>query len=231
MRIPVPAALLVEHPAVPVPRVYGAATISIPVGELVSAEVLSRKERFSAALQLTAATSLLGEFDLWPGRTAIRDATFNRTPSGIRARLAHYPVKMSRVYSRLGGGEGAAVATRDAVVESISDAVGLPPSSIDDVRGEPGFFLEAAIARQLRELKQPLDRFTARALWAFRWDGLPLPEQGTTNYWSVPIAGLARRLGGSLWAAIRQVEATPGFGQSGRTAIFRQCRLLTVLAL
>ena len=204
MRIPVPAALLVEHPAVPVPTVDGAATESSPTGDAVSQSSLTRKERFSAALQLTAAASLLTEFDLWPGRAAIRAARFRRTPSGLQASLARFPVPMSRVYSLLGGGEGAAAATRAAVLEAISDAVGLASASIDHVKGEPGFFLEAAIARQLRELKQPLDACTARALWAFRWDGLPPPEHGETNYWRVPVPRLARRLGGSLWASIRR---------------------------
>ena len=204
MRIPVPAALLVEHPAVPVPTVDGSASESLPKGDAVSASSLSRRERFSAALQLTAATSLLAEFDLWPGRTAIRAARFTRTPSGLWVSLARFPVPMSHVYSRLGGGEGAAATTRAAVLETISDTVGLPLAAIDHLKGEPGFFLEAAIARQLRELKQPLDACTARALWAFRWDGLPPPEQGATNYWRVPIPGLARRLGGSLWASVRR---------------------------
>ena len=204
MRIPLPAALLVEHPAVPVPTVDGAATESRPTGDAVSASSLSRRERFSAALQLTAAASLLAEFDLWPGRKAIRAARFRRTPSGLWASLARFPVPMSRVYSRLGGGEGAAATTRAAVLEAISDAVGLAPASIDHLKGEPGFFLEAAMARQLRELKQPLDACTARALWALRWDGLPTPEEGATNYWRVPLPRLARRLGGSLWASIRR---------------------------
>ena len=204
MRIPVPAALLVEHPAVPVPTVDGSATESPPRGNPVPASSLSRRERFSAALQLTAAASLLAEFDLWPGRTAIRAAHFIRSPSGLKASLSRFPVPMSRVYSRLGGGEGAAATTRAAVLEAISDAVGLSKASIDSVKGEPGFFLETAIARQLRELKQPLDACTARALWAFRWDGLPAPEHGVANYWRVPIPRLARRLGGSLWAGIRR---------------------------
>jgi transcriptional regulator with AAA-type ATPase domain/tetratricopeptide (TPR) repeat protein len=200
----VPAALLVEHPAVPVPRVDGTASESPPTGDIVSASSLSRRERYSAALQLTAAASLLAEFDLWPGQAAIKAAHFVRTPSGLQVSLARFPLPMSRVYSRLGGGEGAAATTRTAVLGAISEAVGLAPASIDHLKGEPGFFLEAAIARQLRELKQPLDPCTARALWAFRWDGLPTPEEGATNYWRVPLPRLARRLGGSLWAAIRR---------------------------
>ena len=125
-----PAALLVEHPAVPVPTVDGSASESLPKGDAVSASSLSRRERFSAALQLTAATSLLAEFDLWPGRTAIRAARFTRTPSGLWVSLARFPVPMSRVYSRLGGGEGAAATTRAAVLEAISDTVGLPLAAI-----------------------------------------------------------------------------------------------------
>jgi transcriptional regulator with AAA-type ATPase domain len=111
---------------------------------------------------------------------------------------------MSRVFGLLGGGEGAAATTRAAVIAAISEAVGLSPTSIDHVKGEPGFFLERAIARQLRELKRPLDECTARSLWAFRWDSLPVPEEGATHYWEVPIEGLARRLGGALWAALHR---------------------------
>ena len=204
MRIPDPAALLVEHPAVPVPTVDGTVSESPPTGNEISVSSLSRKERFSAALQLTAAASLLAEFDLWPGRAAIRGARFIRTPSGLWASLARFPVPMSRVYSRLGGGERAAATTRAAVLETISEAVGLPLPTIDHLKGEPGFFMEAAISRQLRELKQPLDERTARALWAFRWDELSPPEHGATSYWRVPYYRLARRLGGALWANVQR---------------------------
>jgi transcriptional regulator with AAA-type ATPase domain len=196
--------MLVEHPAVPVPRIDGTARESPPVGDPVAAGSLSRREKFSSALQLTAAASLLAEFDLWPGRAAIRDARFVRTPSGVHVTLARFPIAMSRVFARLGGGEGAAATTRAAVLAAISEAVGLSPASIDHAKGEPGFFLERAIARQLRELKRPLDACTARALWAFRWDGLPAPEEGATNYWNAPIPGLACRLGGALWATVRR---------------------------
>ena len=175
MRIPAPAALLVEHPAVPVPRVDGRARESVPGGKLVPSRALSRRERFNAALQLTAAAALLAEFDLWPGLAAIRSSVFTRSSSGIQACLGRFPFTMSRVFARLGGGEGAAIKTRDAAIEGISEVVGLPRALIDVGKGEPGYFLEGAISRQLRELKRPLDRSTARALWAFRWDGLPTP--------------------------------------------------------
>ncbi len=208
MRIPTPAALLVEHPAVPVPGVDGGAVETQPVGQPVAAASLTRRERFSAALQLTAAASLLAEFDLWPGTAAVRDAVFVRTPGGLQASFGRFPLTMSRVYARLGGGERAAVTTRAAIVKAIARAVGLPVGSIDAGPGEPGFYLEGAIARQLRELKRPLDHATARALWAFRWDGLPVPDEGATDYWRVPIPGLGRRLGGALWASIRRRSGT-----------------------
>jgi transcriptional regulator with AAA-type ATPase domain len=204
LRIPAPAALLVEHPAVPVPRIDGGAKESVPGGTLVPSRSLSRRERFNAALQLTAAVSLLAEFDLWPGMAAIRNSVFVRSSSGIQACLGRFPVTMSRVFARLGGGEAAAAKTRAAAIESISEVVGLPRVSIDVGKGEPGYFLEGAISRQLRELKRPLDRSTARALWAFRWDGLPTPDVGGTDYWTVPVPDLARRLGGALWAEIRR---------------------------
>jgi transcriptional regulator with AAA-type ATPase domain len=202
LRIPTPAAMLVEHPAVPIPRIVEGPYESDIEGDRVTARVLSRKHRLGAALQLTAAASLLAEFDLWPGKAAIRDARFVRTPEGVSVQLARYPVPMSRVFSRLGGGEAAAVATRTALISAISEAVNLPVASIDASKGEPGFFLEAALSRQLRDLKRPLDRSVARALWAFRWDGLPIPTAGAIDYWQVPSPELARRLAGGLWAEI-----------------------------
>ena len=215
MRIPTPAALLVDHPTVPVPRIDGAAIEAAPEGEVVAATSLSRRERFSSAVQLTAAASLLAEFDLWPGTAAIRGALFVRTATGVKARLARFPMAMSRVFARLGGGEGSAATTRAALVTAISEAVGLPPTSIDAGKSEPGFFLEGAIARQLRELKRPLDQCTARALWAFRWDGLPAPEVGATDYWRVPNRDLARRMGGALWANIHRQRGTAWLWAAG----------------
>jgi transcriptional regulator with AAA-type ATPase domain len=194
--------MLLDHSAVPVPKVDHSVTDQIASGETIADATLSRRERRSLALQLTATTSLMAEFDLWPGRVAIRNARLVRDSTGVRAIFGGFPIPMSRVFSRLGGGERAAAATRSAVLEAISRTVDLPISSIDDAKGEPGFFLERSIARQLRELKTPLDNNTARALWAFRWDGLPDPEDGATSFWSVRIPEIACRLGGALWASI-----------------------------
>jgi DNA-binding NtrC family response regulator len=201
---PEPAALLVEHPAVPVPGIVGETLVPVANGDRVEATSLSKTEKSSVALQLTAAASLLAEFDLWAGRSAIRDARFVRTEFGVRTTLARFPVPMSRVFALLGGGEPAAATTRSAVLEGISEAVGLSLKTIDHAKGEPGFFLERAIARQVEALKQPLDLCTARALWAFRWDALPLPEDGATDFWEVPSVDLAQRLGAALWAALRR---------------------------
>ncbi len=204
MRVPAPAALLVEHPAVPVPEIDGSAKVPLLEDGTVAAPSLSRRDRFSAALQLTAAAALLAEFDLWPGTAAVRNAAFVRASSGVQACLGGFPMPMSIVFKRLGGGEGAAATIRKALLEAVSEAVDLPVTAIDLGTAEPGFFLEGAISRQLRELKKPLDHVTARSLWAFRWDGLPIPEDGGTTYWRVPIAALGRRFGGAMWAALRR---------------------------
>jgi DNA-binding NtrC family response regulator len=215
VRVPNPAALLVEHPAVPVPGIGRAIVTSRPAGDLVTAGSLSRSDRFRMALQLTAAAAVLGEFDLWPGRASIRNALFVRTSSGLQAQMAHFPMPMSRVFSRLGGGEAAALMTRDAVIAAVAEVVGLPSSAIDTRSGAPGFFLEGAIMRQLRELKKPLDTCTARALWAFRWDGLPVPAEGETSYWRVPEHDLARRMAVALWATVRRSGGEAWLSDSG----------------
>ena len=204
MRLPAPSAMLVEHPAVPVPKIMGTAVESKPEGPRISSASLSHRDRYRIALQLTSAASLLAEFDLWPGRRAVRDAVIVRMRDGLQACLGRFPLPMSEVFGRLGGGEGAAETTRLAMLEEISDASALPLESIDAEKGEPGFFLEGAIARQLRELERPLDPQTSRALWALRWDVLPHPDTGVASYWNVPISDLARRLAAALWASIRR---------------------------
>jgi len=204
MRLPTPAALLVDHPAVPVPVVRGASVEISMAGDPVAMASLSRRDRFRLAVQLTAAASILAEFDLWPGRAAVRRARAVRTEDGLQAILPRFPVSLSRVSARLGGGEAAAETTRTAVLLGIAEAVGLPEEMIGAGRDEPGFFLEAAVSRQLRELPRPLDLATARNLWAIRWDLPPFPEEGEASYWSVPILDLAQRFAAALWSGIRR---------------------------
>jgi len=219
MKLPSPSAMLVEHPAVPVPKVDGGSREGAVDGKEVSVDSLSRPERYHVAVQLTAAASLLSEFDLWPGRRAIREVRITRTPRGLRATFGRFPVPLSPVSRRLGGGEAAAQATRNAVLVAISEAVALPVAAIEVESDEPGFFLERAVIRQLRELPRPLDPVTARALWALRWDPLPPPEAGATNYWHVPNHATAKRLAGALWSSLRRrgIRAwlRPGGGEGG----------------
>jgi len=219
VKLPTPSAMLVEHPAVPVPMVDERAREDPGDGIQVAVDSLSRPERYHVAVQLTAAASLLSEFDLWPGRRAIREVRVTRTRRGIRAAFARFPVPLSPVFRRLGGGEVAAEAARNAVLFAISEAVGLPIAAIEVERDEPGFFLERAVIRQLREVPRPLDPTTARALWAMRWDPLPPPEVGATNYWHVPNPETAIRLAASLWSSLRRrgIRAwlRPGGGAGG----------------
>ena len=227
MKLPSPSAMLVEHPAVPVPMVDGGTRENAVDGTEVSVDSLSRADRYHVAVQLTAAASLLSEFDLWPGRRAIREVRITRTRTGHRAIFGRFPVPLSPVFRRLGGGEAAAEAARNAVLVAISEAVALPVAAIEVESDEPGFFLERAVIRQLRELSRPLDPITARALWAFRWDPLPPPEAGATNYWHVPSSETAKRLAASLWSSLRRrgIRAwlrsgdseggVPDLGQSG----------------
>ena len=204
MRLPLPAALLIDHPAVPIPVVAGSSIAPPDVQEATPVGALARRDRLRAACQLTAAASLLAEFDLWPGKAALRGARAIRTPAGIQALLPRFPVSLSRVYAGLGGGESAAEATCSAVVSAVSEAVGLPIEVTGVGSNEPSFFLEGAITRQLRELPKPLDPVTARSLWAFRWEPPPVPEAGEVYYWAVRDLDLAQRFAGSLWARARR---------------------------
>jgi DNA-binding NtrC family response regulator len=204
VKLPAPSAMLIEHPAVPVPMVDGSAREGVASGDEVAVESLSRPDRYQVAVQLTAAASLLAEFDLWPGRRAFREVRVTRARGGLHATLGRFPLPLSSVYRRLGGGEAAAETSRGAVLAAISNAVALPVAEIDVKSDEPGFFLERAVMRQLREVGRPLAPTTARALWALRWDLLPQPDAGATSYWRVPSAETANRLAASLWSSLRR---------------------------
>ena len=202
MKLPAPSAMLIEHPAVPVPTVDGRVRENLAPGDEVAVESLSRPDRYQVAVQLTAAASLLAEFDLWPGRRAFREFRVIRARGGLQATLGRFPLPLSPVYRRLGGGEAAAETSRAAVLAAISNAVALPVAEIDVGSDEPGFFLERAVMRQLQELSRPLAPVTARALWALRWDLLPQPDPGATSYWRVLSADTANRLAASLWSSL-----------------------------
>ena len=206
MRIPHPAALLVEHPTLPEPEIAGA--VREGAGELssaVRAASLPKRERYRAAVQLTAAVALLAEFDLWLPRAAFTGIRLFRTPDGIRPVLARYPLPLSPLVDRLGGGEAANEAAWSAVLGRIGAAVGLSASELEVERPGPGLSsFDALIARQLRELPQPLDHETARSLWALRWNPLPPPAEGLIALWRVPVPAAARRLAAALWCELRR---------------------------
>ena len=206
MRIPHPGALLVEHPTLPEPEIAGA--VREGAGELssaVRAASLPKRERYRAAARMTAAAALLAEFDLWLPRSALSGDCLFRTPDGIRPVFARYPLPLSPLVDRLGGGEAATEAAWSAVMRRIGEAVGLSASELEVERPGPGLSsFDALIARQLRELRQPLDHETARTLWALRWNPLPPPEEGLIALWRVPLPTAARRLGAALWCELRR---------------------------
>ncbi len=206
MRIPHPAALLVEHPTLPDPEIAGA--VREEMGEPAAAvrpASLPKRERYRAAARLTAAAALLAEFDLWLPRSAFSGDRLFRSSDGIRPVLARYPLPLSQLVDRLGGGEAATEAAWSTVLGRIAEAVGLSASELEVERPGPGLSsFDALIARQLRELPRPLDHETARALWALRWNPLPPPEEGLIALWRVPVPAAARRLAAALWCEVRR---------------------------
>lgn len=205
MRVPSPASLLVEHPALPVPEVEGAVSESGGTGEgLLRDHKLSRRNRFRAALQLTAATAHLAEFDLWPARGAIAGASLHRGREGPTVVMGSFPYSLSDAVERLGGGEGAMEMLRTVALKRIADAVRLTVDEIEGVDEGPGLVFQAAVSRQLRELPRPVDLRTARALWALRWNELPPPEVGALQLWRAGRDESARRLAAALWCRLRR---------------------------
>ncbi len=156
---------------------------------------LGRTDRLHAALQLLAAVSILEEFDLWPMRAAIRQARAVTRPGGVRIVLGGWPVPLSTVHARLGGGEGALRTTRDAALRAIATRTGLPPAMLASSEGIDWLTYQPAIRRVLESVKRPLPRATARSLWAQRLELPRLPEAGEVRYWDVADEQVANRLG------------------------------------
>ena len=213
MRAPSPRSLLVEHPALPQPFDYRDS--DAPAVAMAS---LDHSERVRAAVQLVSVTALLADFELWPGRSALRRASLVATDRGFQVRLPALPVPISRVWSRLGGGDLAAEGTRSAVLATIAERTGLDSGAFELGGGEPGFFLDGVLGRLLDELGQPLDEATARSLWMWRWSLPPMPEIGDTNLFAVSDERVARRLGAAVWAAAvrRGARATLEIARTGK---------------
>ncbi|MDX2437803.1 MAG: sigma-54 dependent transcriptional regulator [Acidobacteriota bacterium] len=207
MRIPTPAALLVEHPTLPVPEISSGVRLGPNTdGQLIRSLKLSRRDRFRAALQLTAAMAHLAEFDLWPSRKAIAGALLQRTSGGLSITLGDLPYPLSDAVERLGGGEGAMERLRMAALERIANAVRLAPEAIDNSREGLGLVFDGTLSHLVRELEQPVDMLTARSMWALRWNELPLPEAGVVQLWRVPRDRTARRLAGAMWCRLRRMR-------------------------
>ena len=203
MRLPLPEAVLVDHPAVPVPFPSGG---GLSVGEADGPAIasLSRQHRVRVAVQLLAASVLLMDLDLWPGRRGLRTAGTSEVDGVLHARLGHFPLPLAPVYRRLGGGESAAVRLAGAVRDAVAQCVGLALPDLPSGVAVPGMALESVLDRTLGRLPSPLDPATARALWAYRWDPLPVPDPGEISLVSVADARLALRLAAARWLAARR---------------------------
>jgi sigma-54-dependent transcriptional regulator len=208
-----PGPLLVEHPALP-SLIDG----FDPEPRSQSVNSLNPTDRLRVAVQLVAVTALLADFELWPGRPALRRASVELTDQGPRVRLPALPAPLSRIWSRLGGGDPAAEATKTAVLATIGEVTGLDGELSAGGGSEPGFFLDSVLARLLDQLGRPLDQATARSLWMWRWSLPALPENGDTSLLAVPDDGVARRLGAAAWAAARRsgASATLEIARPGR---------------
>ncbi len=197
MRLPEPASLVVDHPAIPVPLELDGGLLPGPPGGRDPAR-LATADRNRVALQLIAAAALLAEFDLWPGSAAIRTARAIPGPGGVQAVLGGWPRRLTAVTRRLGGGEGAAQLLRDRVVAATALRCG-----VEVPRGEgDGYFLEPWLRQLLARLGASVDRVTARNLWALRWTVPPAPEAGEVSFWATPETAVADRVAAAAWTAM-----------------------------
>ncbi|MCG6964327.1 MAG: hypothetical protein LJE95_13795, partial [Acidobacteria bacterium] len=214
-RVP-PAALLLDHPCLPEVRLsdHGPAAVAPAAAEIGR---LSRNSRLAAAVQLLALSSLLAELDLWVGRGAIRKMSVVDGDQGPRAVVAGLPRSLETVQRRLGGGEDAGRRTRDAVLESVRSATGLPVGFFGRPLEHDWLTLVPWIRSLAGRLPQPLDPVTARALWLVRWrlPQMPLPRE--VAYWNVPDRRRALRLACGVWQHLRETgrpvwleESSPG---------------------
>ncbi len=206
MNPPSPRSLLVDHPALP--RPFEAAdkdTSAVPL------KSLDHLDRYRAAVQLVAVTALLAEFELWPGQWALRHAMAEPTDDGPRVVLPSLPVPLSRIWSKLGGGDLAAERTRTAVLGTVAEATGVDLEGRGRGAFETGFFLDRTLAGWLEELDLPLDDATARSLWMLRWSLPPCPEVGDTRLLTVPDPAIAERIGLAMWAAAIRRGSTASF--------------------
>ncbi len=205
-RHPLSAALLLDHPAFPLPKVHRGGLMPDVEGT-VSIRSLSLTERRRCAAQLLSACSLAAEFDLWPGRKALERSRAYRRPGGAQAVVMGFPLPLTHLMKRLRAFDSGFDRIRDAAVDAIACATGI---AVDDLQpeGGAGFFLEPNLRRSLDVLGAPLDTMTGRNLWAFHWHLPPMPNDGEVVFWKVPLVGMARRIAGAAWVdLVRQAGA------------------------
>ncbi len=196
-------ALLIDHPAVPVPASCDAHGFVLPELPRLAERAATGRQRAAFAVQLLAAAAHLADRDLWPGPGSLRGASVREDDGVARAVLGSLPVRLTPLLRRLGGGERALRRLRDAVLVRTAAATGLPSRRVNELSGLRSPFLEPCLERLLADLPVPLDRATARALWCVQWRLPRRPGEGEALYWRVPDPVMAQRLGAAMLAAAR----------------------------
>ncbi len=196
-------ALLVDHPAIPVPGPCATRGWRLPSRPLLARHEKSEREKLAYAVQLLAVTAHLAELDLWPGLGALRHATLEEDGGVSRAVLGGIPVPLSPLLHRLGGGEQALRRIRDASLETVGTSAGLSAARVRELSQQRSPFLEPCLEGLLKDLPEPLDGATARSLWCVRWRMPALPESPEAAYWTLVDVGLSSRLGAAVWARLR----------------------------
>ncbi|RLE26778.1 MAG: hypothetical protein DRJ65_04820 [Acidobacteria bacterium] len=200
--MPIPRGLLLDNPVFPVARSCSQG-IKCDLDGTVSIRSLALEERRRIAVQLMAGAALATEFDLWPGRVALRNARARRSAGGAQAIFGTFPTSLTVVHARLGGGDAALEITRNAVLDSVAEVCGLGVEELHPA-GDLGFFLEGALRQAPVLRERPVDQMIARCLWAYQWNSPTLPDEGEIVFWKVADTGLTRRLGGAMWAALQR---------------------------
>jgi len=205
MRPPLPEAMLVDHPVL----TMGCCNPARDDGEVrpsTRKRRMSLEARLNVAVQLTACSSILGEFGLWPGRSNLLKTRIVRGDHGVRALIDGSPMALDRTSRRLGGGANAARRLREAVQEAVCTAAGLPDRWRHRRPLEPGYFVESWLQRLLEALPRPLNPYTARSLWGIRWDLPATPEEGEAVMLSVPHRETSCRLASALWSSLNREQ-------------------------
>ncbi len=199
-----PEAVLVDHPAVPVPASSDQGPEIVRPGETSGDIGATEVDRLRVAAQLAAVTCILVELDLWPGLGGLRNAWWSDRDGWPRAVLGALPRPLGPIWRRLGGGEQAAQSLASGARNAISAAAGLELPALPSVVASPGTGLERWLKALLDLLPRQLDMMTARALWAWQWAPPAPPEAGEIALLEVTDERAAVRLAAAAWLRLRQ---------------------------